>query len=90
MTAGPVAERVIRANFLTQGSNHADSRYGGDRISGALSGAPLTWNRDTTCRCWYRPQSDRSELPSEGIEWVPGRLNDAGLDGRPLGRAAMR
>jgi nucleoside-diphosphate-sugar epimerase len=30
------------------------------------------------CRCWYRPDSDRSDLPSTGVEWIPGQLNDAG------------
>ena len=27
------------------------------------------------CRCWYRPESDRSGIPSDGVEWLPGRLN---------------
>ena len=27
------------------------------------------------CRCWYRPESDRSEMPAE-VHWVPGRLGD--------------
>ncbi len=30
------------------------------------------------CRCWYRPESDRSEMPTAGMDWVPGQLNDGG------------
>jgi nucleoside-diphosphate-sugar epimerase len=29
------------------------------------------------CRCWYGARSNRQAMPSEGIEWVAGRLNDA-------------
>jgi nucleoside-diphosphate-sugar epimerase len=29
-----------------------------------------------TCRCWYGPQSDRAAMPSEGVQWILGRLND--------------
>ena len=32
-----------------------------------------------SCRCWYRPSSDRSGIsaPPERIEWIPGALGDA-------------
>ncbi len=33
-------------------------------------------NQGHTCRCWFRPTSDRSGISSEGVEWVPGQLND--------------
>ena len=30
-----------------------------------------------TCRCWYRPTSDREGYPAgPQLEWVPGQLND--------------
>ena len=31
-----------------------------------------------TCRCWHRPSSDLSGFinDGQGIEWIPGRLND--------------
>jgi nucleoside-diphosphate-sugar epimerase len=29
-----------------------------------------------SCRCWYRPGSDRSGFPAGPIEWVPGSLRD--------------
>ena len=31
-----------------------------------------------TCRCWYRPTSDRSgfDTPDERLEWIPGALGD--------------
>ncbi len=31
-----------------------------------------------TCRCWYRPDSDRSELAdlASQLEWLPGQLGD--------------
>ena len=30
-----------------------------------------------TCRCWYRPDSDRSGFDAEDqVEWLPGELND--------------
>jgi nucleoside-diphosphate-sugar epimerase len=30
-----------------------------------------------TLRCWHRPSSDRSEIPSDSVEWLPGDLDDA-------------
>jgi len=33
-----------------------------------------------TCRCWYRPGSDRGGFAESGgarIEWLPGELGDA-------------
>ncbi len=40
--------------------------------------------RGHTCRCWYRPSSDRSGflVPEERVEWVAGEL----LDGEAAGR----
>lgn len=29
-----------------------------------------------TCQCWYRSSSDRSGLELDGVEWIPGELND--------------
>ena len=33
---------------------------------------------DHTCRCWFRPESDRDGMGSDAgpIEWVPGQLGD--------------
>ena len=35
------------------------------------------------CRCWFRPESDRSGLTADSIEWVEGGLYDAAA-GRSL------